>query len=169
MGADALKHYSIYWTRTNTHSSPQSRAMNVMLRLPLTFWSVSRWRLLMISWGSLQLTLTLGKSIGNTLAGHHFHHVQNCVANNTLWVVFVRGIFVTISNDNFQQNLICILLSFMLLVCIMYSKEKSEIMVIPFCSTLLLHKIMHLKITIWREEFSGIPYNYWANSTICKS
>ena len=26
----------------------------------------------MISWGSLQATLALGKSIGNTLAGHKF-------------------------------------------------------------------------------------------------
>ena len=64
-------------------------------------------------------------------------------------------------NGNFQQNLVCILLSFMLLMCIIYSMEMSDTMVIPFCSTLLLHKMMNLKITNFflfcKQSFIGDP------------
>lgn len=63
-----------------------------------------------------------------------------------------------IYNDNFQQNLVYVLLSFGLLMCIIYSMETT--MIIPFCSILLLNKMMHLKITISKEKFAGIFYNY---------
>lgn len=111
MGADASKHYTIFWTRINTHSPLQPWAVNLMLYISLAFWSVSRWSLLMISWGSLPPTLALGKELGILLQVTSFYHVQNCVANNKWWAVFVRRVFVLISNGNFQQNLICILLS----------------------------------------------------------
>lgn len=134
--------------------------------IPLTFRSVSRRSLLLISWGSLQPTLALGNVLGILLQITSFHHIQNCVANNKVWAVFVRKVFVSISNGNFQQNVICILLSSTLLMYIIYLMGTT--IIISFGSILLLHEIIHLKITIWRKDFAEIVYKFWMNSTIYK-
>lgn len=94
----------------------------------------------------MQPTLALGNVLGILLQVTSFHHIQNCVANNKLWAVFVREVFVPISNGNFQQNVICILLSSVLLMYIIFLMGTT--ITIAFGSILLLHEITHLKITI---------------------
>lgn len=86
----------------------------------------------MTCWGPLQTTLALGECTEILLQVNGFPHVQNCIPNNKLWAVFARGGFVPISNDNFQQNLIYVLLNFRLLMYIIYSMETT--MIIPACS-----------------------------------